>query len=161
MALLSRLNFSLLASSLACMSAPGNNKSNGTDKDPNEDKTDYTIAKAAGAVIATGIAWTVFKTFWPKKADEEYERYSEGVSSFESEAQEKTEGFADRAASTISKKFPKFSRKHKSGAYEVCPGDTLYGLSRKYGVTVESIKAANGIHNDIIVVGDKLDIPSY
>lgn len=39
-------------------------------------------------------------------------------------------------------------------------GDTLYGLSKKYGVSVSSLRSANGIHGDVIRIGQKIKIPS-
>lgn len=40
-------------------------------------------------------------------------------------------------------------------------GETLYGISRKYGVTVDQISAANGMGKDsMIKVGQKLTIPA-
>jgi LysM repeat protein len=42
---------------------------------------------------------------------------------------------------------------------KVKSGDTLYGLSKRYGVSVASIKAANGLKSDLIVDGRSLKIP--
>jgi membrane-bound lytic murein transglycosylase D len=42
--------------------------------------------------------------------------------------------------------------------HEVEPGDTLYSISRKYGVTVEHIMEMNGMDNYNISVGEKLKI---
>ncbi|KAM7276562.1 hypothetical protein ACFE04_018428 [Oxalis oulophora] len=42
---------------------------------------------------------------------------------------------------------------------EVTSGDTLWGLSRKHGVSIEVIKQVNGLSGDIIHVGEKLIIP--
>jgi nucleoid-associated protein YgaU len=39
-------------------------------------------------------------------------------------------------------------------------GDTLWGLSKQYGVSVTSIKTANGLTRDTIVLGAKLKIPA-
>ncbi len=39
-------------------------------------------------------------------------------------------------------------------------GDTLWGLSKQYGVPAASIKAANGLTRDTIVMGAKLKIPA-
>lgn len=45
-------------------------------------------------------------------------------------------------------------------SYIVVSGDTLIGISQRYGVTVDSIKAANGLTSDLIKVGDTLYIPA-
>jgi N-acetylmuramoyl-L-alanine amidase len=46
-----------------------------------------------------------------------------------------------------------------TGTYTVKPGDTLWGISQKYGVTIEQIKEANGLTSDTIYVDQKLIIP--
>lgn len=46
-----------------------------------------------------------------------------------------------------------------SGSHTVRKGDTLWGLSRKYGKSVASIKAANNLKSDTIRVGQRLRIP--
>jgi LysM repeat protein len=38
-------------------------------------------------------------------------------------------------------------------------GDTLWGLSKKYGTSVTKIKKANGLSSDTIVNGKTLKIP--
>ncbi len=38
-------------------------------------------------------------------------------------------------------------------------GDTLWGIGKKYGVSIDSIKAANGLTSDVAVLGAKLRIP--
>lgn len=44
--------------------------------------------------------------------------------------------------------------------YEVRAGDTLWNISRRFGITVMDIVSANGITNfNLIVVGDRLTIP--
>jgi len=43
--------------------------------------------------------------------------------------------------------------------YLVEPGDTLYSLARRFGTTVEALKAANGLEGDLIRVGQRLEIP--
>ena len=42
----------------------------------------------------------------------------------------------------------------------VNPGETLYSLSKRYNVSVESIKKANGLTSDLIKAGYPLIIPS-
>ncbi|MGI9860506.1 peptidoglycan endopeptidase [Moorella naiadis] len=44
--------------------------------------------------------------------------------------------------------------------YEVQRGDTLWALSRRYGVTVEQIQAANNLDSSLILVGQTLEIPT-
>jgi hypothetical protein len=43
--------------------------------------------------------------------------------------------------------------------HTVVRGDTLSGLSKKYNVPMESIKQANRMTNDIVVLGRKMVIP--
>ncbi|AQT47035.1 M23 family metallopeptidase [Bartonella choladocola] len=47
----------------------------------------------------------------------------------------------------------------KNGSYIVQSGDTLYSVSRKTGVSVESLKSANGLSNGAIRVGQSLIVP--
>jgi len=42
--------------------------------------------------------------------------------------------------------------------YAVQPGDTLFGIARKFNVTVGLLKRVNGLKNDLIVPGQKLKI---
>lgn len=44
--------------------------------------------------------------------------------------------------------------------YVVQQGDTLYSIARRYGTTVEAIKAANGLPDNNIHVGQQLRIPT-
>lgn len=48
----------------------------------------------------------------------------------------------------------------KLKVYTVAKGDTLYGLSRTYGVTVRSIQQANGLSGSSIRIGQSLKIPA-
>ncbi len=43
--------------------------------------------------------------------------------------------------------------------HKVISGDTLYSLHRKYGVSMDSLKKANGLTSDIIRIGQSLRIP--
>jgi len=45
------------------------------------------------------------------------------------------------------------------GSYYVQPGDTLYSIAQKHGVTVAALKAANGLSSDFILAGVTLRIP--
>jgi LysM repeat protein len=44
--------------------------------------------------------------------------------------------------------------------YVVQPGDTLFSIARRYGVTVQAIRAANGLTSNNIRVGTQLLIPA-
>ncbi len=43
--------------------------------------------------------------------------------------------------------------------YMVKAGDTLWGLTRRFGVSLTALKSANGLYNDTIHVGQQLIIP--
>jgi peptidoglycan endopeptidase LytE len=45
-------------------------------------------------------------------------------------------------------------------SHTVAKGDSLWKLSRKYGVPVSAIKAANGMTNDTIQLGKTIKIPA-
>lgn len=45
-------------------------------------------------------------------------------------------------------------------SHTVVRGDTLWGLSRKYNVSVDAIKQANSMRNDTVVLGSTLVIPA-
>lgn len=47
-----------------------------------------------------------------------------------------------------------------SSGYRVRSGDTLYLIAKKYGVTVEALKKANGINSSSLWVGQTLKIPT-
>jgi N-acetylmuramoyl-L-alanine amidase len=44
--------------------------------------------------------------------------------------------------------------------HKVKKGDTLFRLSRNYGVSIASIKSANGLKSDLIIIGQVLRIPT-
>ncbi|WP_366931269.1 peptidoglycan DD-metalloendopeptidase family protein [Nitratireductor sp.] len=48
----------------------------------------------------------------------------------------------------------------EGGSYTVVSGDTLYGIARKTGASVGAIKAANGLSDGYLRVGQTLAIPS-
>ena len=49
-------------------------------------------------------------------------------------------------------------KKVKEVVYKVKKGDTLYSISRKYGVEVEDIKRTNNLTDNVIAIGQKLII---
>ncbi len=46
--------------------------------------------------------------------------------------------------------------KSSTGVHVVKPGETLFGISRRYGLDIEKVKAMNKLPDDIIEVGQKL-----
>ena len=55
----------------------------------------------------------------------------------------------------VAKQFPPSDEK----AHKVRPGDSLEKIARLYKTSVERIKKANGLEQDLIVVGQELRIP--
>jgi LysM repeat protein len=66
---------------------------------------------------------------------------------------------ASRSGSSKPKPKPRPKPAAKPTYVKVKSGDTLYGLSKRYGVSVASIKSANGLKSDTIVDGKSLKIP--
>ena len=52
------------------------------------------------------------------------------------------------------------AKKDTKKVHTVVPGDYLSVLAKKYGVSVEQIQKANELKSDVIIVGQKLVIPS-
>jgi len=48
----------------------------------------------------------------------------------------------------------------RARVHTVVRGDSLWSISKKYGVSIDSIKQANGLTRDIAVLGAKLQIPA-
>ena len=46
-----------------------------------------------------------------------------------------------------------------AGTYSVQSGDTLYGIARKFGISVAALQSANGLKGNLIRVGQVLKIP--
>jgi len=47
-----------------------------------------------------------------------------------------------------------------STVHTIVRGDTLWGLSKKYSVSIDAIKQANSMTRDTVVLGQKLVIPA-
>lgn len=55
---------------------------------------------------------------------------------------------------------PAPTRTASAKVHTVVRGDTLWGLSKKYSVSVAAIKSANDMTKDTVVLGSKLQIPA-
>lgn len=68
------------------------------------------------------------------------------------------------SSTASSSKPPSPPPSHDSGGvattHTIVKGDTLGGIARKYKVSVASIKAANGMTSDVVVLGKTLKIPA-
>lgn len=51
-------------------------------------------------------------------------------------------------------------RREEPGLYVVQPGDTLTAIAGRYKITIAELMAANGLESDLIIVGQRLVIPS-
>lgn len=49
---------------------------------------------------------------------------------------------------------------NNSNTYVVEKGDTLYGIARKFGVSVDELKKLNNLSNNNLAIGEILTIPS-
>lgn len=49
---------------------------------------------------------------------------------------------------------------NKSNTYIVQVGDTLYSIAKKYGISVDELKLANNITNNLLSIGQRLIIPT-
>ncbi|KAL4620620.1 hypothetical protein ACB092_06G168400 [Castanea dentata] len=129
---------------------------------------DNTITKAAGIFVFSGIALSILKAIIPLKKP----RNTETQSANESPLTESTqliqvqpprplpphEPFVKKPITYMDHNLPEVPElSHKT--IEIAKGDTLWGLSRKFGVSVNAIKEANGLKGDTIYAGKKLIIP--
>ncbi len=60
----------------------------------------------------------------------------------------------------ISKRVNKSNKKNKHVQYKVKRGDTLYSISKKYGMSINELKRSNNLKNNILKIGQILEIKS-
>lgn len=60
----------------------------------------------------------------------------------------------------VSESNPVIPAASSGGTYIVQAGDTLFGISQRYGTTVEAIVSANGLNSDMVRIGQALTIPT-
>ncbi|KAK9284874.1 hypothetical protein L1049_024054 [Liquidambar formosana] len=140
------------------MSNPRADAGDGDDRSGND--KDATVAKTAGFVVFSGIAMSILKALNPynnKKDEKEMNSLTESTQPIqEPQSLPPREPIIPKTLTTCAdQKEPESSRR----TIEIVKGDTLWGLSRKYGVTIDAIKEANGLTGDTIYAGKKLIIP--
>ncbi|MBT2691806.1 LysM peptidoglycan-binding domain-containing protein [Bacillus sp. ISL-55] len=54
---------------------------------------------------------------------------------------------------------PTHSFENNEGIYFVNPGDTLFNISQRFGVSLKELKQANGLKEDMVLIGQQLAIP--
>ncbi|XP_031472772.1 uncharacterized protein LOC116245274 [Nymphaea colorata] len=119
-----------------------NGKPNGEDDDIRAKEA--AVAKTAGFVVFSGIAMSLIKALAPKKQSSPPTLPSPPPPS---------------PSVDLSTKEPKTQQGRGSQTIEIVKGDTLWGLSKRYGVSIDAIKEANGLSSDTIYAGKKLIIP--
>ncbi|KAK8716410.1 hypothetical protein V6N13_043719 [Hibiscus sabdariffa] len=142
--------------------------SNDGDKHPANSK-EAAVAKTAGFVVFSEIAMSILKTLNPFNKERNATSLSQQpvVDSIQSSP---IQPIRDSAPSpspfsepTITKKACDYTEQrlpeYSERMIEIVKGDTLWGLSRKYGVSIDAIKEANGLTGDTIYAGKKLIIP--
>ncbi|XP_010246443.1 PREDICTED: uncharacterized protein LOC104589729 isoform X2 [Nelumbo nucifera] len=128
----------------------------------NSDK-DNTVAKAAGFVVFSGIAISILKTLNPFNNNNISSSCISSSSS--SKSCEPTPPFLESKCPPPPEPIKPVRSQEQELPWSSCQtieiarGDTLWGLSRKYGVSIDAIKEANGFTRDTIYAGEKLVIP--
>jgi LysM repeat protein len=54
---------------------------------------------------------------------------------------------------------PTHGFENNEGIYVVNPGDTLFNISQRFGVSLKEIRQANGLKEDMVLIGQQLVIP--
>ncbi|XP_024402436.1 uncharacterized protein [Physcomitrium patens] len=121
---------------------------------------DESIAKAAGVVVASGIAWSLFRSITSRGEQQNNgDTLSKEVKLNAGDAAlgvSSTRGTSDPAGRKISN----FGYKAAGKTVQVHDGDTLWGLAMKHNVSVDALIAINGIKDgDSIIVGDTIILP--
>lgn len=117
---------------------------------------DENVAKAAGFVVAGGIAWSLFRSITgigksQEKSDIDVKLPLEHEVK---EVEEKAVVFTGNKSSKSRKK------KAKGKKVQVKDGDTLWGIARKHNVSVNALMTSNGIRDgDTISAGEFIIIP--
>ncbi|XP_042484746.1 probable N-acetylmuramidase [Macadamia integrifolia] len=120
------------------------------------------IAKTAGFVVFSGIAMSLLKTLNPfdKNKDNTTATVDScSTKSFNGSIMPLQESISPPLQELIKPVITQERPASSARTVEIVKGDTLWGLSRKYGVSIDAIKEANGLTGDTIYAGKKLVIP--
>ncbi|XP_055823459.1 uncharacterized protein LOC129891974 [Solanum dulcamara] len=136
----------------------------GSDSDKENSDQEKNIAKAAGFVVVSGIAMSILKALNPFNNQNFNCKTSEVKATvFESAPSQTQLQQCQPEPKPIVKKpnccAEQSAKEESPNVIEIERGDTLWGFSRKYGVSIEEIKEANGLEGDTIYAGKKLVIP--
>uniref|UniRef100_A0A5B7BPK2 LysM domain-containing protein n=1 Tax=Davidia involucrata TaxID=16924 RepID=A0A5B7BPK2_DAVIN len=132
----------------------------GYDKDKDKERT---VAKTAGLVVFSGIAMSILKAINPfnnpnliNHNNNETKPLTESTQPLQpSQSLAPQEPIIKKPITCTDLNLPESSPR----TIEIVRGDTLWDLSKKYGVSIEAIKEANGLTGDTIYAGKKLTIP--
>ncbi|PON96476.1 LysM domain containing protein [Trema orientale] len=127
-----------------------------------DDAKDNTVAKTAGFVVFSGIALSILKALIPlnKKRSETQQPLTESTQPIQipSQPYPPREPAVKKPVTYMDQNAPK-APESSQRRIEIVKGDTLWGLSKKYGVSIDAIKEANGLTGNTIYAGKKLIIP--
>ncbi|KAG5545074.1 hypothetical protein RHGRI_017519 [Rhododendron griersonianum] len=138
----------------------------GNGKDNDKDRA---VAKTAGFVVFSGIAMSILKALNPLNKpnlqcthnNTNNGDQTEPVGGDSTQTDHKHQSFSlqeptiKKPITSVEQNVPGSSQRK----VEIVKGGTLWGLSRKYGVSIEAIEEANGLTGDTIYAGKKLIIP--
>ncbi|CAL9011290.1 unnamed protein product [Prunus brigantina] len=140
------------------------------------DSKDNSVAKTAGLVVFSGIALSILKALNPfnKKRNEEtpLSESTQPIQPPSSQPQPQPQPLPPQQQPILKEPPPPLPKtitsmdqnvpdtpKSSHKTIEIEKGNTLWGLSREYGVSIDAIKEANGLTGDTIYAGKKLIIP--
>ncbi|OMO83874.1 Peptidoglycan-binding Lysin subgroup [Corchorus capsularis] len=137
------------------------------------DNMDAAVAKTAGFVVFSGIAMSILKTLNPFNKDKNNATPTPQQPVAEWTQPSLSQPIRDSPPpppppepiitkneaiyTEVEQRLPEYN--YMGREIEIVRGDTLWGLSRKYGVSIDAIKEANGLTGDTIYAGKKLIIP--
>ncbi|KAB8380446.1 hypothetical protein FH972_024755 [Carpinus fangiana] len=138
--------------------------SNSRDASGDGDSKEKAITKTAGYLVFSGIAISILKALIPLNRTRNETRTTNQSVNESTQTIRPAQPLSPHEP--ITKKALMFKDQNvpevpelPQRTIEIVKGDTLWGLSRKYGVSVNTIKEANGLTGDTIYAGKKIIIP--